>query len=255
MKKQTKQQIDIDTFSDVSLYQLIPSGKGMGQALLRTYVDSVHNGGAKLKSILIAGKEGLSTTSCAFIRAYGFSKYAQIDGSLLHNFNEVNMFFCREPCEAFLITNVESIPSMVQLTIYHVLTKGEYYLYNFVQGCYDTIYVPGMVVLTSQNIKNVAKPITDRVNHIVSLEDYTPEQLELIVLQRIRYAHIEYDECILKEIVKYGSSTLNLSISFLMCCISVILAENKSKMTMQDVQKAARLCRIQGSSFGQNIPF
>jgi Holliday junction resolvasome RuvABC ATP-dependent DNA helicase subunit len=257
MKKQAKQQeiIDLDTFSDVSLFQLIPSGRGMGQSLLKTYVDSVHNGSARLKSILISGKEGLSTTGVAFIKAFGITRYNQIDGSLLHNCGELNMFFCGGNYEAYLISNIETIPSTVQLSIYHVLAKQEFYLYNYMQGMYDTFYVPGLVVLTSQNVKNVAKPITDRVNHIVPLEDFTPEQLELIILQRLKYARIEYEDCILKDIVKYGSNTLRLSISFLMCCISVMQSDGRGKLTREDVQKAARLTRLQGLRFGEDIPF
>ena len=51
MKKQTKQQpaIDLDTFDDVSLFQMIPSGGGFGQSMLKVFVDSVHNGNGKLK--------------------------------------------------------------------------------------------------------------------------------------------------------------------------------------------------------------
>ena len=96
MKKQTKQQeiIDLDSFNDVSLFQMIPSGSGMGLSHLKTIVDSVHNGRAKLNSLLIIGKEGLQTHSSALIRALGISDYNQIDGSLLQLISGIHQFFC-----------------------------------------------------------------------------------------------------------------------------------------------------------------
>ena len=71
MKKQAKQQpvIDLDTFQEVSLFQLIPSGAGMGQAMLKVFVDSVHNGNGKLTSLLITGKEALQTHASAFLKS------------------------------------------------------------------------------------------------------------------------------------------------------------------------------------------
>ena len=69
MKKQTKQQpvIDLDTFDEVSLYQMIPSGSGMGLSHLKTIVDSVHNGRAKVSSLLITGTTALTTHSFSFL--------------------------------------------------------------------------------------------------------------------------------------------------------------------------------------------
>ena len=61
MKKQKKQQqiIDLDSFDDISLFQMIPSGTGMSLSHLKTLVDSVHYSQAKLNSLLLTGKEGL----------------------------------------------------------------------------------------------------------------------------------------------------------------------------------------------------
>ena len=94
MKKQEEQEtIDLDTFDDVSLWQMMPR---MGQSLLKTIVDSIHNGNAKLSSLLIKGKDGLETHGSAFIRALGFENYNQIDGSLLNPSSGLLQFFCSE---------------------------------------------------------------------------------------------------------------------------------------------------------------
>ena len=133
MKKQTKQQevIDLDSFQDVSLFQMIPSGSGMGLSHLKTIVDSVHNGNAKLSSLLITGKEGLQTHSSAFIRALGIENFNQIDASLLQLISGIHQFFCGENNEAYIISNIDKIQNIGQLHISTILTRRQLVFYNY----------------------------------------------------------------------------------------------------------------------------
>ncbi len=258
MKKQEKQEhvINLDTFEEVSLWQMIPSGKGMGQSLLKTLVDSVHNGNAKLKSLLITGKEGLRTHASAFIRALGIDNYNQIDGSMLHPASGLVQFFNTDKYQAYMITNAEKITPVVQLPICHILTKQQFSLYNFMKEGSDVFDVPGVIVMTTTNISKVADPILDCFDHIVEIEDYTTGQLELIILQRLKYAHIEYEnEYVLNNIVRYGNHNLNQSIRFMKCCIAVMQAEGRQMLTPDDVIKAARLNRLPALAVGDDIPF
>jgi len=256
MKKQTKQQavIDLDSFNDVSLFQMIPSGTGMGLSLLKTIVDSVHNGRAKLNSLLITGKEGLQTHASAFIGALGISDYNQIDASLLLSPPSLHPFFCQGSYQAFVISNCEKLVPVVQTPIYHVLTKQQFGLYNYHTGAPDIYPVSGLVLMTTRNNKKVPAPILDAVQHIVQLEDYTKEQLELIILQRLKYAHADYEnEYILQDIVRYGHNNLGKCIRFLKCCISVMQSEGRQKLSVEDVIKSARLNRL--NDLGDDIPF
>jgi len=256
MKKQTKQQevIDLDSFNDISLFQMIPSGSGMGLSHLKTIVDSVHNGKAKLNSLLITGKEGLQTHSSAFLRALGITDYNQIDGSLLQLLSGIHQFFCAENHEAYIISNTEKIPSIGQLHITNILTKKKLCFYNYLKEGLDTYDVPGLVIMTSKNMKKVPAPILDAVDHIVRLEDYTTEQLELIILQRLKYARIDYEnEYILQDIVRYGHNDLKQSIRFLSCCIAVMQSQDRQKLDVEDVIKSARLNRL--NDMGDDILF
>ena len=263
MKKQKEQlTIDLDSFDDVSLYQLIPSGRGMGQSLLKTIVDSVHNGNAKLNSLLIAGKEGLQTHSSAFIRAMGFETFDQIDGSLLQHISGLHNFFCGEENEAHIISNIEKLPHVAQLHVSNILKKKKFCPYNYLKEGQDIFDVCGLVVMTSREIKKIPEPVLDAIDHIVQLEDYTPQQLELIVLQRCKYAHVEIEnDNILKDIVKYGRNNLKQSIRFLKTCIAVMLAGGRRELLQEDVLKATRLSRSPvpppplPPSVDENIPF
>ena len=120
----------------------------------------------------------------------------------------------------------------------------------------DVIEVPGLVVLTSKHQKKVPAPILDAVQHIICLEDYTPEQLELIILQRLKYANIDYEnEYVLQDIVRYGKNNLRLSIRFLKCCVAVMQSEGRRKLNVEDVVRAARLHRLNDLDFEDTIPF
>ena len=259
MKKQERQQtIDLDTFDDVSLWQMMPSGTGRGKSLLRVIVDSVFNGNAKLNSLLIAGKDGLQTHGSAFIRALGIENYNQIDGSLLNSSSGLVQFFCSENNEAYLVTNSEKLVPAIQRPIVSILKKQKFSLYNFLKEGADVFDVPGFVVMTSRDIEKVAEPVLERIDHIVELEDYTPQQLELIVLQRLRYAHIEMEnDNILQDIVKYGRNNLKQSIRFLKTCIAVMLAGGRRELLQEDIQKVGRLVHtpIPPPPLQDEIPF
>ncbi len=202
MKKQEQKQIvDIEAFNDISLWQLMPSGKGLGLSLLKTLVNANHNSDYKLGSLLIVGKDGLRTHGSAFIRALGIEEVSQIDGSLLQPSGGLVQFFNSYKSEAYLITNVDELPPALQLPVCSIITENKFQLYNYAKQKYDSFDVPGLVVMTSKNIEHVADPILKAVDHVVEVGDYRQEQLELIILQRLKYAHIDYEnEIILKNL-------------------------------------------------------
>ena len=258
MKKHQKQQeiIDLDSFNDVSLFQLIPSGTGMGLSHLKTLVDSVHYSQAKLNSLLITGQAGLQTHASALIRALGIDNFNEISAYLLQHDYELKVFFCAHQSEAHILSDIENTLPHTQKHLISILKKGQYNPYNYIEDRLDVIEVPGLVVLTSKHQKKVPVPILDSVQHIVHLEDYTAQQLELIILQRLKYANIDYEnEYILEDIVKYGKNNLKLCIRFLKCCIAVMQSQGRQKLDVEDVIKSARLNRLNDMDFENTIPF
>jgi hypothetical protein len=249
MKKQQNKQkpvIDLDTFEDISLYQMIPSGAGMGQAMLKVFVDSVHNGSGKLTSLLITGKEGLATHASSFLRALGIESYNQIDASMFNVPHDVYTFFCVEEYQGFIITNVDNISTPAQYYLCQILKEQRFTPYNYVEKKFDTYDVPGLVITTAKNREQISESVLKNIDYVVELENYTvPEQLELIVLQRLKYAYIDYeDESVLQEVVKYGRNELEQSIRFMRCCIAVMESQSRQVLLKEDVIKAGRLNRL-----------
>ena len=112
--------------------------------------------------------------------------------------------------------------------------------------------------MTAKDIKNVSGPILKAVDHTVEMENYKQEQLELIILQRIKYAHIDYEnEIILKDIVLHGNKDLKQTIRFLKICIAVMQADGREKLLLSDVVKAKKLSQspVAAPPIPDGIPF
>ena len=246
--KQKEQQpvIDLDTFDDVSLYQLIPSGTGMGLSLLKTIVDSVLNGRAKVSSLLLVGKTALTTHSVAFLRALATENYNQTYAAMFSAPHDIYTFFCSEPHDGYIINSIHNVGTSAQYFLCQILKEQEFSPYNYMEQKHDTYDVPGIIVMTTRDLKKVPEPIVKNVTHVVELENYTASQLELVILQRLKYAHIDYeDESVLQEIVKYGRNELEKSIMFMRCCIAVMQSDyGRQTLGKEDVIRAARLNRL-----------
>ena len=91
------------------------------------------------------------------------------------------------------------------------------------------------------------------------MENYTNGQLKLVILQRLKYAKVDYEnESVLKNIVRYGQNDLMKSIKFLRCSVAVMQSEGRHKLLKEDVVKGARLNRMPAlpvDDFEDTIPF
>lgn len=246
MKNIQKQNItELSEFnSSISLWQMIPSGTGKGIALLKAIVDSIlNNNKSKIPSILITGREGKRTHARAFIRALGIDNIAEIDASLLQPGGDITQFFQAGQNSAHIITGAESLWVAVQSVIIEILRNGKFQLYNYMSQKQDTFEVPGPLLLTAGDADKVPRAITDAVDFVIEIEKYSPEQLELVVLQRLKYCGLEFEcEQVLTDIVSGGNGSLGDVIEFLKICIVVMKADYGREMLMlSDVDKAGKI--------------
>lgn len=241
--EKTKQDIcDLSEFDDtVSLWQLIPAGKGKALTLLRTIVDSIHNSdNLKLPSVLIIEEEAKRTHARAFLRALGVTQIKEIHASLLDPTTGLIQFFSPDRNAAHLIAYVELLVPAVELAICEIIKSNKYHLYNFLKEGKDTFNVPGLIVLTARNLRKVAEPIIETVNYVIHIERYTC--LDLILLQRLKYIGIDYEcEDVLQEVLKVGKGQLKYMINFLQVCLAVMKADGRNKLLLKDVEKAERI--------------
>ncbi len=123
-----------------------------------------------------------------------------------------------------------------------MLRRLQYSQYNYVSDDVDVYDVAGMIVITANDIDKVPKAIVDEVDYIVELEPYSQQQLELIVMQRLKYANIEIEsDQILKSIVQFGNGEIKQIIRFLLDCYVAMRSEGRTKLLMSDVRTAVRM--------------
>ena len=246
MKKQEqKQLISIDEFdSTVSLYQLISPGAGRGLSHLKIIVNSIlHNPEQQQRkplSLLIVGKQGAMTHGRAFIRALGLEGINETPAQLLQApLNAVHEFFnLLLPAQSYLVSSIDALYPSILKTLYEIVTKGEYSGYDYQRRCKEIVCVYCPVVLTASDISKIPKYFIEKIDHIVTLEEYTEDLLQLAVLQRLKYAQIDYEnEKLLWLLVEYGLKDLHKIIRLLKSSITVMLADNRSVLTVDDVKK------------------
>ena len=250
MKKQKQEQvISINEFDETaSLHQLIPSGAGHGLKHIKLIVDSILNNpkeeSSKPLSLLITGKQGVRTHAFCFIRALGLEHINELPAPLIQStYSSISDFF--NPlltCDSYIISSVEILHSSILTILYQIMTKGKYSLNNHYSKTQEITAIYHPLIMTAQSKTKMPNYFTEKIDHIVELDDYTDQQLELVVLQRLIYCKIDYDdEKILKIIVKYGCSNLNQIIRLLKCSITVMLADSRRVLTVDDVKKAKRM--------------
>jgi hypothetical protein len=262
MKKQKRNNIiSIDQFDEeISLYQLLPT-TGEGLTYLKTIVDSIlHNPEQEQRkpmSLLIVGRQGTRTHARAYIRALAIEDIKETPAQLLQSppnaAHEFFNFFI--PSQSFLISGIDTLYTPVQKTIYEVIRNGEYYGYNYLKRVMEVVSVFNPVVMTARDISKIPDYLQESIEHIVNLGEYSKQNLELIVLQRLKYAQIDFEEEVLNMIVEYGCNDLQNIIRLLKNSITLMLAGNRSVLTVDDAEKAKRLSILRVGPPPMDIPY
>ena len=250
MKKQkSKQIVNLDEFDSViSLWQLMPSGVGSGLKRLKIIIDSIHNNkidnGVKPFSLLIAGKQGALTHARAFIRAMGLEYSHETPAPLLQTTQtEIFNFFHPTRCsDSYIISAISLLYPQTLKTLYEVVSDGQYSAYNNIKKTTELIPVYKPVIMTTHRLDKIPDYFKEKIDHIVKLEDYTDQQLELVVLQRLKYSQVGYDdEKVLWLVVEYGSKNLHQIIRLLKDAITIMLAGSRTVLSIEDVKKVMSL--------------
>ena len=247
MKKQDQKQIvGIDEFDrTVSLYQLIGPGAGRGKMHLKLIVDSIHNTSepdiTKPISLLIVGKQGKRTHARAFLRALGLESINEMPAQLLQSSSSAMPEFFSPflLCDSFIISNIEVLYPAVLKTLYEILSSGQHFGYDHSKRTRQVVPVPVHypIVLTTHKEEKIPGYFLQRIDHVVKLEDYFDQQLELIVLQRIKYCNLQYEEKILWLITEYGLKDLHKMVRILKGAITFMLSDSRQILTVDDVKK------------------
>ncbi len=242
-KQEDKIYCSLDYFDqDVSLWQLIPAGTGKGLKRLKFIVDSILNSeesqSVKPLSLMITGKQGLRTHARCFLRALGYENPYEMPLHLLESSSgEIHNFFSpMRSCDSYIISCMADIHSPSIKTIYEAMAKGVYIQYDHNRNITEIVPVFRPIIMTTHNPKNIASYFTEKIDHVIEIEDYTKQQLELIVLQRLKYCNLGYkEEKVMMLTVDYGYPKLHNIIRLLKDAITVMLAAGRTILSVDDI--------------------
>lgn len=243
-----QKQVKLDEYDNISLWQLLPSGSGKGLKKLKEIVNSELNSHPqrsmdKPLSILISGIAGKRTHSFATLRGLGYGYVKHSPAALLGNMNDLVEFFQGSTSEtAYVISDLHSVNTGVLKKFYQILAEGNLIAHNHITHQKTMFPVLGPVVMTVRDLNKVPIYLKECFSYTVSLGEYTPQQKELIALQRLKYAGIEIeDEQVLKTLMIHSLSGLDGLIQLLDLSITVMLGDGRDVLTATDVRKGKDL--------------
>ena len=110
-------------------------------------------------------------------------------------------------------------------------------------GSWEIIHSHGTIILISEELKCISPRILKAVDFKVIMEQWTQDQLELIVHQRLKFCSVSYGDNgeVLKTIVEYGYGKLDLINDLLKVCVLLAQSEEEGKLSIRTVEKAAKL--------------
>lgn len=237
MKTNSKNQIkSIDAYDDeVSLWQLMGNGLRLLQQIADTYY--INERRERPFSMLLSGRQSTTLYSICFLRAVAM-QVSQIPAPLLfHRDGLVEFFTPTHPDRGYIIEDVEHLNLGIQPKIIQILQEGEFTQYDCSRKCNETYPVYGAILMTCKDIKEVIPHITKSVDYVIHIDDLNREQIRQIIKMRLKYANVGYESEKVIDLLATGSS-LRMIVSIMRIAYGMMLFENRSVITEQDVLKA-----------------
>ncbi len=235
---------DIDDFDlHVNLFNLIGDDKAI--TLLKKIADAYFIAKQeKLPNILIHGCEGKKTLAMAFLNSLIIEDIRECSGRYFDNgIGSKQIFHNSTPTTAHLIYGIEEFRyeySYATLWQYLKLERCAYY--NPFKTIEEFIHCNGMVLATTSNIDKISTELLEGFDYLVKVEEYTEEQLKLIVIQRLKFLGIKWkNESILNQIIKAGEKDIKKIMQILKIAHLLFITEQEPILNAKIAQKAIRL--------------
>lgn len=126
------------------------------------------------------------------------------------SFGLFSFFSPSRMADGYIISSVSLLYPSVLKTVYEVASTGEFSRHDSVKKITEVVPVFSPIVMTTHNKNNVPAYFQQAIDHIVELENYTEDQLQLIILQRLKYCGLDYaEERVLQLVVEYWQEKLH----------------------------------------------
>ena len=235
----------------INLWNIIPAGSGKGVVMLRKAVDAIHNGnyknpGCRPPSFLICGAKGKRLAVRALTNSLAIADVRLCPAKYFENgYPSFKLFSDSYPETAHVITNIENLTPMTEVTVWKFLHNKVCNYYSQTQKVSNILGCNGMIILTAKNKAIVSDEIIKSTDFICELEPLTQDQLLTVIHQRLVFCGIEYEgEEVLKAIFEQGFGQIEDIIPALERSLMLMEAELQDRLTLAIVEKAERLFTI-----------
>jgi hypothetical protein len=241
--KKTQEHYTFEEYNQhSSLWNAIPAGDGNSLVYLRSIVDGIQSGIlTHSPSILISGDiaEALAVATANTLCS---DDIRVIDAKYLSSAKtQMDFFDDNLSVTVSIITNINKI-GMAEGVLWQFLKNRRYKFKLFNEG-EVFLHLNGILILTTEGLKNVSPPIISGVDYRVLAQNYTSVQLQLLVHQRLAFCGIGYGDTgkVLEKIVEYGNYELQGTLDFLKICTLLLVAECAETLDLNLVEQAKRL--------------
>lgn len=188
-------------------------------------------------SIILSGKQSTTLYSLCFLRALAM-QISRIPAQMLYVRDGLIEFFTPTHADrGYIVEDVEHLNLGISPKLIQILQDGHFTQYDPCKKSIDSYPVFGIIIFTCKDIKQVIPSITKTVDHIITIEDLTQEQIKQVIKMRLSWANVGYESEKVIDLLAAGNS-LRMIVSILRIAYAMMLFENRSVITEQDVLKA-----------------
>lgn len=238
MISKTKHQINnIDLYEDTA--SIWNSIGGNGLKLLQKIADTYYINDKRNRpfSIILSGKQSTTLYSLCFLRTLAM-QISQISASMLYVRDGLAEFFTPTHADrGYILEDVEHLNLGIQPKLIQILQDGKFSQYDSCKKVVESFPVYGVILMTCKDIKEVIPQITKSVDHLIHIDDLNREQICEIIKMRLSWANVQYENEKVIDLLAAGNS-LRTIVSILRIAYAMMLFENRSVITEQDVLEA-----------------
>jgi len=243
MKGAERQTIrNISSFDEeVSLYKILFQDKAtslLKYLIEKLGIDSYENN-LRLPSLIISGREGKSLIAKAFSNSICCC-FEHIQGDLISSGGNVGTLYemIEHQTIIYHISKADKLYPASVSSLLKFMTQGYTSLRNPINKEVNVVPATNkLFIFSAKNINNVNSDLVKAVHYHCRLNSFpTPEQIELIIEQRLRWIGIEYEKEVPKTIVDHGWATIAEGIGLLTTCFLAMRGSNRTRMTVKDVE-------------------
>jgi hypothetical protein len=243
MKDDERHILEFSVFDDeVSLWQLIYPGDGKVRGQFEDIIESLeHRQYSKTPpvSVLIVGKEGKRLHAASFLKGLGKDVIRSAPARYFTSVEEVKRLLMHtQEYFGYIVSQFEPLEHLNYSLLCEIISNGTYTVFEKMKNAWITYHLNNPIIVTAEKISLVPQCMVEKFDHIVFLQDYTPEQIREIIEQRLDFCRIDYDGQFIDSVMRLSGQSLKRAIRVIEACITVMQAREQERLSAEHLERA-----------------